>query len=385
MILLFALTMAGAQPPVSPRPLKVLRLAGSGLEIGRQHGELLKNEIAELFPKWKAILTKTFGQPADSFIRNFLDSSHYARAIRTYTPALWAEIQGLAEGSGQSPDDVLAFQLLDESWVWADRLAHTSAKHHCSGIGMPARDSRPACIAQNMDLDTWMEGYQVVMRITPAEGPEQLVLTCAGLIGLTGMNSAGIAVCVNTLMQLRATTDGLPVACMLRGALSQQDGAAALTFLKTTPHASGQNYLLAIGDEVYDFEASCDHVVQVPPGANGILLHTNHPLVNKDIKAWYAQPQENPAGEERSSNSEIRFASLRGQLENIPAPTIEELKDILRSKTDPANPVCRTLTPDVGSFTFGSVVYTPAGKMNMQVTSGPPDLSAYQTFHFYGR
>jgi hypothetical protein len=72
-------------------------------------------------------------------------------------------------------------------------------------------------------------------------------------------------------------------------------------------------------------------------------------------------------------------------LKSTPTPDAEDLKNTLRSKTDPANPVCRNITTGKDGFTFGSVIYTTSGRINMQVTAGPPDESAYQTFHFYIR
>ena len=61
-----------------------------------------------------------------------------------------------------------------------------------------------------------------------------------------------------------------------------------LNFIKTVPHASGQNYVIGIRDEVFDFEASANQVIQFKSkNKNGSLCHTNHPLINDDVKAWY--------------------------------------------------------------------------------------------------
>src|SRR5690606_37587444 len=129
-----------------------------------------------------------------------------------------------------------------------------------------------------------------------------------------------------------------------------------------------------------------NQVVRVPPDANGLVYHTNHALVNKDLKLWHsATEREGAAKPAAPSNSKIRFASLRDQLKSTPTPDAEDLKNTLRSKTDPANPVCRNITTGKDGFTFGSVIYTTSGRINMQVTAGPPDESAYQTFHFYIR
>src|SRR4249920_3848846 len=110
-----------------------------------------------------------------------------------------------------------------------------------------------------MDLDAWMDGYQVIMHIKQnGETPEQYIVTCAGVITFNGINEYGIGVCVNTLMQLSASDEGLPVAFVIRGLLAKKKGSEALHFLQSVKHASGQNYILGAVDSVYDFEASAE-------------------------------------------------------------------------------------------------------------------------------
>ena len=117
-----------------------------------------------------------------------------------------------------------------------------------------------------MDLENYTDGFQVLMRLeaTTAE-PEQLILTHPGLIALNGLNQFGIGVCVNTLMQLKASHDGLPVAFVIRGILKSKNKKESLAFIKDVNHASGQNYLIGIQGEVFDFEASANQVIRYNP------------------------------------------------------------------------------------------------------------------------
>ena len=102
------------------------------------------------------------------------------------------------------------------------------------------------------------------------------------------MNEEGIGVCVNTIMQLKASTDGLPVAFVIRRIINSTDKEDLLTFVKTVNHASRQNYILGIREDVYSFEASANKVERFMPGnENGTVYHTNHPIVNTDLKEWY--------------------------------------------------------------------------------------------------
>jgi isopenicillin-N N-acyltransferase like protein len=268
--------------------------------------------------------------------------------------------------------------------VYADKLIKDTIHHHCSDIGVPAMNGRPAYVSQNMDLDDWMDGYQIVLHIQRhGSTSEQYVLSCAGLVALNGMNENGIGVCVNTLMQLQASSNGLPVAFVVRGLLEKKNNKEVLNFIQATKHASGQNYTIGIVDSVYDFEASANKVVRLYPDASGIVYHTNHPVVNDDVKPWYKDYyQKFLAGTTKNMNSEIRFATLKRRANETIDKDDMFIKTTLRSKDDNKNPVCRTRVPSKLGFTFGSVILTLSGKRMMQVTAGPPDESEYQTFSF---
>ena len=367
--------------PLKSKEVPVIELSGNGRERGMQHGKLLKSEIAEVFSKWKISIQKDTKQNADSLIAEFLASTNFEPAIKQYTPQIYDEIKGIALGSEQSYNDVLTFQLVDEFWVYMDKLNNIQ-KHHCSAVGVAAAPSHPAYVSQNMDLESYMNGYQILMHITATDTePEQYILSCAGLIALNGVNEKSIGLCMNTLMELVASTDGLPVACIVRGVLAKHSGDSALKFLQTIPHASGQNYTLGIADKVYDFEASANKVVRyLPDPANEALVyHTNHPIENDDVKPWYQDFKKQVlAGKANDDNSVIRMNALINRL-NKPVDEISDivLKETFRSKDDPQNPVCRTFLDGKAGFTFSSVVLTLGKTPSIQLTNGSPDLSEY--------
>ena len=364
----------GAQSAANPNPpqrrLREVSFHGSGYARGLQHGQQLKKEIGEIVAKWKKSVESQLEKPADQVVKEFFAYAHFDDAIKKWTPDLYEEVRGIADGSGQAFNDIMVHNLLDEFWVWQD----ARDKHHCSGMGVPARDGNPGYIAQNMDLEGYTDGYQVLMRLAKnKKTPEQLILTYPGLIALNGLNEAGIGACMNTLMQLKANATGLPVAFVVRHILSSTDKDEILRFIQSVPHASGQNYIIGIKGEVYDFEASCNKVVRFDPkNANGTVYHTNHPIANDDLKDWYKEPEK--------GNSSIRLASVQGHIAALPNAKDADIKATLRAKDDPGNPVCRTFNRWGG--TFGSVVMTLTGNPKLQITAGPPDESEYKEVQF---
>jgi predicted choloylglycine hydrolase len=366
--------------------IKKIELGGSGYKRGLKHGKKLKDEIDEVYSLWKQNLKTEINRDADTLLNEFLKTTNFRPAIESWTPDLMDEIRGIADGSGQQYSDVFAFQLLDELWVYIDSIYQYEAEH-CSSVGVPASKNHPAYLAQNMDLEIYMNGYQVLLHIPRSKDiPEQYLLTCAGLIVTTGMNEHGIGVNVNTLMELTSSTDGLPVSFVIRGMLSKRKGEDVLSFLKTVKHASGQNYLIGIQDSVYDFEASANQVVRFRPSNNreGFLYHTNHALVNHDVKRWYNGYHEKVlAGETKNMNSETRFRALEKRLE-IPNDEIvvDTIRSILRSKDSDQYPICNSYRENGRVFTFGSVIYTLSGERSIQVSKGPPDQNGYKTYFF---
>ena len=138
-----------------------VELKGNGYEKGLQHGKALKKEIAEVYAKWKLNIHNSIKRDPDSVLSDFLKATNFEPVTRKYTPEILDELKGISEGSGQKYSDVFAFQLVDEFWVYIDKLSNTK-NHHCSGIGVPATANHPAYIAQNLDLENYMNGFQVL-------------------------------------------------------------------------------------------------------------------------------------------------------------------------------------------------------------------------------
>lgn len=381
LVLGFLVRPAVAQPQ---RELREITVQGTGYERGLQHGRALSSEIEAIIARWKVNTEGALGRDADEVLEKFFEYARFEDAIAKWTPDLYDEVRGIAEGSGQPLREVFVLNLLDEFWVFVDSL-----EHHCTGVGVPATESRPAYIAQNMDLERYTDGFQVLMRIRgDHQFPEQLILTHAGLIALNGLNAEGVGVCVNTLMQLEASSSGLPVAFMIRALVRKTDTDDILDFIQKVEHASGQNYIIGIRHEVYDFEASAGKVVRFrPENRNGSVYHTNHPLVNDDVKPWYADQRPGLSDEQRAKpgNSEFRFEAAERRMTSAAAIDDATIANTLRSRDHQEHPICRTNQEGSGGFTFASVIMTLSDRPSLHVVAGPPDEGEYSTYFFSSR
>ncbi len=345
--------------------MQILHLTGTPRQRGRTHGEELRGKIAFILDLWKADIEEETRIPAEEYIARFLAETNFLPAMERWTPDLLEEVRGLAEGSAQNFNTMLAFQCMDEDWWFRE----TSRLEHCSVIGVHDRGKAPI-LAQNMDVHRMTDGNQVLLHITD-DGFETYVFSFAGFIGLTGLNSRPLGVCVNTISQLNSSIDGLPVAFVLRGLLKQSGLEDAEKFLRAVKHASGQNYMVADASRILDFECSAAGASQFGAGAKN-LYHTNHPLASEDFRPG----EKEKAARLFVTNSHQRLAALTA-LSEAETVDIRSIKETLST-----GPVCVELKPNDDFFTSGSLVMTLSASALLDIAAGPPSQTEYESFGF---
>lgn len=350
--------------------LVVVECGGGPRRRGRAHGEALRSTIARKVEQWHAAIGEAYKEPAERFLPRFLASTDFASAISRHVPDLDEEVKGIAEGAGIAHETAFAMQLMDEEWWFGKRGGHG----HCSSLAVAPASGRAALVAQTMDLSFWQDGTQALLKFDEEDGNESYVFTSAGMIGLMGVSGRGLGICVNTLNQLEVSATGLPVAYVMRGALARGDVTAAASFLKSVPHASGQNYQVGGRDEVRTFECSAGGAVEVAL-EGGRSLHTNHPLASRDRRGGTASLEGN-------SDSIGRLRSLHADLEaaRVPAPTAEDVQRALSAcRTDAAV----SIVPPDGArlndpLTLGAVIYEFGEAVELSVAAGPPSVESWR-------
>jgi len=255
-----------------------------------------------------------------------------------------------------------------------------------------------------MDTPAYYDGYQVLLRIRPPaydgaalawpEGqagtggpePEVLVLTIAGKISLAGLNSRGLGICCNSLVQLDFCRDGLPEDFVVRGVLAQPHLDGALAFMRAVRHASGQNYLLGDPGRVVDLEVSAGQICEVPPDpVGGRLWHTNHPLANPDQAIWNrrlgAAPPELVRPFLARSTSQARLASIAGPPGGSAGPlTVAGARAALSSHD---GPVC--IHGDPGDkISLACLIMELEPRPLLHLSPGPPCSTPWSTYGFGG-
>lgn len=372
--------------------LPVLVLEGTPRQRGRIHGEALRREIAALVERWKAFFADYYRVDPDEYIAEFLANTSFPGAVKRWTPGLLEEVEGISEGSGIDLDTMLAFQFVDEEWWFTRNRRFGIAlpeRNRCTVCGAFGQDGLPPIVGQNLDFFTITDGHHVLLRIKHRDPDlESYVLTYHGLIGTNGLNSRGVAVCVNALLQLDQRADGLPVAFVVRGILEQPGFDEAIGFVKTIDHASGQAYTIGGPDEIAVFECSANKKARFSPypGATR-LYHTNHPIASDDTDIYTNRylkkiPEEwRPRG---PGNSEIRYEALEKRLKDPSRRiTVETIEAALGSHDHPVHAICRH-RPDDGSVSVFSVttVMELSSPPVLHLSAGPPCTAPFRKYVF---
>ena len=343
--------------------LKVLVLEGTPYERGLQHGTYLKKDIHELVKIWKEDIQKTYKTEADVFIKKFLDATDFEKAIKEWTPELWDELKGIAEGSGLDFDTVYAFQLVDEMWV----LGRDVQSEKCTTIGLEKTENHPAMVAQNLDIPPFYHGFQTLLHIKdPEQDLETYLFTFPGFIAANGLNSHSVAVVVNAVQQLENSSDGLPVAFVIRGILQRRSYDDALQFIKTIKHGAPQNYMIGDADEMGSFECATTHVSEFVPFKNAAFTyHTNHPLKNLNFSSRFKQYLKSKDVSPKDYEYPCRrFQALQKIFkDNSVDMDIKKLKDIFSNREIIIN----------NRNTFGCTIMQLGTKPELHISPGRPD------------
>ena len=334
--------------------IPVIECRGSAREVGRAHGESARDLIALGLGRWRESLAAQRGD-VDGYIADFLARTSFVAAIETHAPHVLEELHGIAEGASQPFEVILAYNLMDEEWSFrTDRLDGLAPG--CTVVAVAG-----AAIGQTMDIPTIHDGTQIVLAVEPDHGPSQRLLSAAGMLGLTGANSAGVGVVVNNLNQLPSSAGGLPVQVLTRRLLEHETADEAARWTESVPHAVGQHYLIADPTTIISLEGHGNGVVRVP--VTDRYVHANHPLACAGTR-----PDTDKI--EFLSNTHVRHDRAQALI-----GTTSDQPGLERILEDRDAPISRER--EKGFMTFGGISIGLTIPPTMRVTAGPPHESEW--------
>lgn len=199
-------TILSAAASTDAAGLLVLQLRGDGYDMGYQHGTLARERIRSLHTDVLSHIRSQADYPSAvperatrSALRSML--TYQMARLRPLVPEeFWAEMEGIADGAGLTPYDIL---LLNALW---EHVAKTA----CSHFATVAYASSPVH-AVNLAVPEWSAlewaPYRVLLVARPAEGQPFAHVSLVGSVGvIAGLGANGMAVSWE-----RRLGDALPV------------------------------------------------------------------------------------------------------------------------------------------------------------------------------
>lgn len=372
-------------------------LRGDGRTKGRALAAARGLAIREAMTSWRNGLAAKGVTHVDGYLGDLMERLMPFAGVAALMPGVADEMRGLADALALPIDDLYAYQCHDEEfWHAIDRGLLSGARapdaaNRCTALAArsQADGASRVWLAQNLDAGPWNEGREMLLDIDDG-GRRALVFTFAGVCGVNGVNGDGLAVCVNTLIQLRPAAFGLPVALVVRGLLAQPDLAAAERFLRSVPHGSGQNYLVADPRGFASFECSSDGVARIDSSAGGRAVgHTNHPLLSQDFAPhWTKLSRTDPATcDSATADSQARLDTLNGLLSGLsPGFGAAEVQAVLAFRSHARHPISREAEPTGPRSAIGrtvaSMVFETAPEPRMHLAMGPPSREPFRAYGF---
>jgi isopenicillin-N N-acyltransferase like protein len=351
------------------------RLEGTPSEVGLQHGRQLGDRIQVSVDLYAARFSTRSGLGWPEVLRR---SEVVSDRVAAVSPDLHAEMQGIADGSDQPLEAIVALNARtmflraagrartdpedDAECTTGALLPHTTADGHTYLFG-------------NWDQNERCLDNSVLLEIRVVGRPAVFVLTEAGILIRTGFNEHGIGITGNSLWSGDDTgsTSGVPWPVVRRNVLHHGGLATAMqeVFGASRTHSGNHVVADAVGFAV-DLEATPSDVFSLVPEA-GILTHSNHFIsVGAQSRLTDIQLGRSPSTLYRNVRVEEALRSKAGSID------IEDIKAALRDHFGHPRSVCAH-SGDTNTITVASHIADLTTR-TMTISSGPPCENDYRTF-----
>lgn len=364
--------------------LTTLSLTGSPRERGYQHGKELKDGVHRFYEAWmKRSENESSLKLTETDLLAF--TRKHGPYVKQYAPEIYEEMEGIAEGAEIAFDKVLFINCFDEG-VDSLRLPELAAQLTGQGL-MPRVIPLQGCtsfaafgeatvdgkvyIGQGYDVGT-LYFEPVLFRIAAwGDEPEQLVYSHTGVIGVSGINAAALAIVENTLKP-SDQRPGIPFPVLVRKALQQTILSDSLGAIIMAPRACGHNFIIGTPYAAVDIETSATKY-DFKYLQDGIFGHANH-YESPELKHLDLWRDWAPNTLVRSGRMHQVLKAKFGKLD------LDAIKEIMSDHANYPNSICRHEDKRGGVYsTLSTLIYRPEDRL-MLVTDGTPCVSPFQEF-----
>ena len=220
--------------------LRIVHLCGTPYELGRQHGEALREEVRASVAHVLGYFRQYLKIPwVRTWVVNWWLDRPWQAATPFIAPDYLEELRGLADGSGVPLRELYRLHAIP------DRT------YSCSSFAAWGRATAGGRLihVRNLDwnINAGIQRFAVVFVVRPKGKHAFINVGWAGFIGvLSGLNDAQLSVAQIGAETLDATFRGEPMAFVMRRVLEEADDLEEATSLvQQAPRTVGVNYVFA--------------------------------------------------------------------------------------------------------------------------------------------
>jgi isopenicillin-N N-acyltransferase-like protein len=342
-------------------------------ERGYQHGAALKFVIKKSlknFENW--IKENTTIKIPEEAISEFTNNNRYIQSVKVQLPELFNEFQGIVDGAQVNFDKLFAYQSFDEFYSYLEAGNHFKTNEgNCTTTGVFGRKNKANFLTHNNDLPSYHEDAVTILKIKyPNSDLVILQQTFAGQIGQNGVNNYGVAVGINTIMDLPISNKGIPVSFNVRKILESKNSSDAVEYLKEVNFGTSMNYLIADREIAISVETWEDNIEVIDNKKQQYIAHTNHTLQENAPVIYEIDADANDSSF-GYTHGRLNLANevLEDKANNIGFEGLQNLK---------------TTRPILNSSTImGTIISIPKkGFPILWTTGGSPDIFHHVKFTF---
>ncbi len=275
--------------------MQIHEFSGTHAEVGRQHGEQLRQRltasIAKRMDRCIKVSAKAGNELSVDRIRGLVRQciSH----VRTFSPGLLEEIEGIAEGGGACVEDVFLAAGYTDVVDVVRREAAGEFDMGCTAfwVGSDATTDGSAFVGQTWDMFAEAVDDVLALRIKVDGEPDLITLSYAGCVGMMGTNAEGVALVANKLRPDNARP-GVPWIFQCRTILAQKSAEEAYAAMKKAHLCSGHNFIIADAKVGMSIETTGEQYLRIDP-SEPVFAHANHYLTEAGKQV---EPPADPHG-----------------------------------------------------------------------------------------
>ncbi|USD67447.1 C45 family peptidase [Vibrio sp. SCSIO 43136] len=311
-----------------------VEVSGTNYERGFKHGKELRKVIRHAVNRYKydmvSNLLSTLGTDLtyQDFHNHVFNNTGLLETAKKEVPDLVEEMQGIADGSGLSFEDIFTWNATSYDamfWVIEDMtgidpmLAMEKAQHgsaipgHCSHASVWGDNK--ASVGYTLDWIRAMEGSQSLIKHVNDDGSVILMTAFAGMVGGHGIyatDGAAHTFSPHSKFQLEHSMNGLAQIFVYRKLLEAGSVENGIKFLNSVKPAEGLTYTLTDYHGTRAFEVSANKVVEFKMDGNQ-MVSANVARVNNDLSASY--------------KADLKLAGKKIDMNALPATYWEYNKD----------------------------------------------------------